>query len=807
MASKTTTGGDPTGAKLDGLLDAERAGPPNCVQEERRRFLIASLFASPPSVIISNAVGVLVAFFTWEITGESVFLLLSGLSALVLVGRTATLWRYARIDHAQEDMARLKRWDAEFHLGATSFALLQGLCCFFALEGGSSSAAELLNVIAAIAFASGYVARNAGRPTFVFLQMACLCLPLGVGLALSPRPHYSQIAVFIVLYVLTNIAIVFSLNRNIRALADSMLEARRNAAAAKKVAGQADVALRAMTHGLAMYDGSLALELANERHREIYGADAQDAAPGLLDLMTLAAERGLVTPRDACRVKDLLSGPVAANLPTSLESTGTDGRTFVLRLEPTDGGGVLLVTQDATVEKRALLQIETMARRDRLTGLSNRHELDRRLDALAAEFAAGSSAALIHVDIDNFKNINDTLGHTLGDKVLIAVASRIDELAASADLVARFGGDEFVVVMSGAGVEEAVECGRRILEAMQTPVRADDHTINVRASIGIAAGPDHASNGAQLLAAADLALYEAKGAGRGRVTVFRKEMAASFRRRAELESDMRTALTDDQFDLNYQPIIDLSTGRITAVEALIRWHHPTKGPVSPAEFIPLAERNGLVSDIGDWVIRRACRDLATLPRDVTCAVNVSSVQFADPDRLVAVVRRSLEEHGQQGDRLELELTETVLIEDQEDTRRAMDDLRRLGVRFALDDFGTGYSSIGYLASFQFDKVKIDRSFVERVIDDVACRSVMELVQLLSLQLKFRVVAEGIETAEQLAAVSGIGIALGQGYLFGAALKLPDLIELIRVTPNRGTRPGPVGMGPMAPPKPLLRSVC
>ncbi|MEF2070758.1 putative bifunctional diguanylate cyclase/phosphodiesterase [Consotaella aegiceratis] len=751
--------------------------------EERHRVLVGSLFASPLSIVISNTIGILVVYFTWTITGRRHFAVLAALGLTVLLGRMVTLLRYHRADHSADTVARNRRWNLEFQAGATLFALVQGLCCFASLAYADDFAAQLVNVIAVTAFSSGYVARNAGTPGFVFLQLLVMCVPMMLGLLWSDHVYYDGIALFIVLYMMTNLVITQSLNKNIRALAEATLKARSNAAAAKKNADQAAIALHAMTHGLALYDRALQLELENDRHLEMFGIGTGTSGPGLDDLLSAASANGNLSAPDAQKIGLLVAKTMRTRCATSFETANPDGRTFALHIEPTEDGGVLLLTEDATADKQVLDQIETLARKDGLTGLANRYELDRRLEGMAGDLADGTSVAVLYMDVDNFKDINDSLGHSIGDIVLIAVASRIRSVIRASDLVARFGGDEFVVVMEGVAPDDALESASRILAALDEPIDAAGHELTVCASFGIATGPQHGLDGTQLLSAADLALYEAKSAGRGKVAVYNSTMAAGFRRRMELSTEMRAALASDQFKLHYQPIIEIESGHIVSVEALIRWNHPDKGSVPPAEFIPLAERSGFISEIGDWVIRRACRDLVLLPADISVAVNVSSVQFHDPDRLVRVVEEALRDAGADGNRLEMELTETVLVEDRDKTRRTMQRLRNLGLRFGLDDFGTGYSSIGYLASYPFDKVKIDRSFAENIDSDMACRSVMEMVQHLANRLGFVVVAEGIESPYQLTAINEIGIVQGQGFLFGRALPVEELRARIAPGPH------------------------
>ncbi|MCE7029010.1 EAL domain-containing protein [Jiella sp. CBK1P-4] len=735
------------------------------VPASRESILVGSLFSSPASLVLSNAVGILVMLISWRWTGDRTFAGLAVAATLVLMGRIATLVRYRRASHDGESRPATRRWDLEFQIGATVFALLQGVCSFRAIAATEMPAVQILNVIAAVAFASGYVARNAAKPKYVIIQVLCLCVPLMMALEQSKQTSYRIIAAFIILYIVTNFLIVLSLNRNLKALADATAAAQDKEASSRKHAEQADLALRSMTHGLVTFDASLVRELQNDRHGDLYGVDAE--TNDLETMLTDAIRARHLSRSDATLIRQDVHRTLKQKATSARELTTPCGKTLLVHAEPTDAGGVLIVTEDVTERKLTQQKIETLARTDPLTGLANRHELDRILASIGPGFREGiGSVSILYIDLDDFKTINDSLGHGAGDKVLVAIAERIRTAFRLTDFLARFGGDEFVAIIPSADGEISLAAAERLMLALAPPVIVGERKFSISASIGIAIGPRHGRDGGSLMTAADLALYEAKTGGKNRACLFRPEMAASFRRRTELENEMREGLASGQFELHYQPIVEIASRKVVALEALLRWNHPAKGRISPAEFIPIAERSDLISDLGEWVLERAATDIVLLPGEVSVSINVSPMQFRQPGRLVAAIRAIIEDHAVPADRLELELTESVLVDDPDQTLATMAELRAFGIRFALDDFGTGYASIGYLATYSFDKVKIDRSFASVISENEASRSIVELVQHLAERIGFTVVAEGLESRLQVEAIAATGICLAQGYFFG-----------------------------------------
>ena len=370
------------------------------------------------------------------------------------------------------------------------------------------------------------------------------------------------------------------------------------------------------------------------------------------------------------------------------------------------------------------------------------------------------------VDLDRFKSINDTLGHPIGDKLLKAVASRLNTAVGPTDMITRFGGDEFIVLQTGCKrAQDADWLAQRMLRALKDPFEIDGHRLDIDASIGIAMAPNDGSDVDQLLKKADMALYAAKTGGRGGHRFFASEMEQATQARRALELDLREALAAEQFELHFQPVVDLANGRVTTCEALLRWTHPKRGPVPPAVFIPIAEETGLIIALGEWVLKRACAEAANWPRDIKVAVNLSPAQFRDRGLPLQVVT-ALAKSGLAPQRLELEVTERLLLEESDHTLATMRQLNNLGVGLSLDDFGTGYSSLNYLRKFPFHKIKIDHSFICDLGQDPDARPIIGAIATLGSGLDKIVVAEGIETEEQRMLVIAQGCHEGQGYLFG-----------------------------------------
>jgi diguanylate cyclase (GGDEF)-like protein len=455
-----------------------------------------------------------------------------------------------------------------------------------------------------------------------------------------------------------------------------------------------------------------------------------------------------------------------------------NGRTFKIRHRPMPDGGWVATHEDITEQRQSEVKIEYMAHHDALTDLANRVLLNERLEhALGRRIHREEMVAVHHLDLDQFKAVNDTFGHPAGDKLLKVVADRLRGLVRENDTIARTGGDEFVIVQAPiTDPAEATALAERIIELMSEPFDIDGHQAVIGASVGIAVGPGDGLRPDRLLRNADLALYRAKGDGRGTFRFFEPAMDLQMQTRRVMEQDMRKALPAGEFELYYQPVLNLSSNEISGFEALIRWNHPKQGLVSPATFIPLAEEIGFIVPIGEWVIRQACTTAAQWPEHLHVAINISAVQFRSPG-LMQVIVGALAASGLAPTRLEIEITETVLLHNRDTTLAVLHQLRALGVRIAMDDFGTGYSSLTYLQCFPFDKIKIDRSFVKDVTESTGSLNIVRAIAALAIGMGMTATAEGVETREQRDKIASEGCTEMQGFLFSRPLPILEIERL------------------------------
>jgi len=440
---------------------------------------------------------------------------------------------------------------------------------------------------------------------------------------------------------------------------------------------------------------------------------------------------------------------------------------IVIRDVQGDAKYLIAVIDDVTDRKKSEQRIEFMAHHDALTGLANRAAVVEKIEEAAARQRRwGDTFSVLLLDLDRFKQVNDTLGHPAGDALLRQVATRLKSLVRETDVLARLGGDEFAIIQAGETNqrEAASALADRILDALVSPFDIDGNEVSIGTSIGIALAPEHATNHDNLLKIADLALYNAKSAGRNGYRFFGTEMGVAADARHELENDLRRAIEADELELHYQPIIDTRTRKICGAEALIRWRHSTKGMIFPDQFIPLAEETGLIAQIGEWVLQTACAEAATWPAGIKVAVNLSPVQFRKSN-LPDVVMCALAQSGLPPERLELEITETTLIKSAAECLPALRLFKNLGATVALDDFGTGYSSLSQLTMFRFDKIKIDKSFTQNVTKRADCAAIISATLTLAQSLDIATTAEGVETAEQYRLLRLAGVTSLQGYLF------------------------------------------
>jgi diguanylate cyclase (GGDEF)-like protein len=545
------------------------------------------------------------------------------------------------------------------------------------------------------------------------------------------------------------------------------------------------VAVNNIPQGLVLYDASARIIICNQPYLDMFGLSPDIAKPGctMQRLIAHRKETGSFDGDVDAFCKSIIQ-TVSLGKATRQLTEAPGGRAIEIINRPLKSGGWVATIEDITERRRAEEKIAHLAHFDGLTQLPNRIQFRERLEQSLKAIRPGEQLAVLYFDIDEFKSVNDALGHPVGDELLKAVAGRLRDCLKETDVAARLGGDEFAVIQTA--IKDRSETTRLVDEihaSIRRPFECMGHLITTDASIGIALAPGDGIDLDQLLKNADLALYGAKGDGRRTYRFFESGMDQRARARRSLELELRQAINDGGLETYYQPVLNLEDGKVSSCEALLRWRHPERGMISPAEFIPIAEDSGLINQLGLWVLNTACAEAVTWPDHVRVAVNVSPVQFRSPS-LALNVAAALAASGLAASRLELEITEAVLIRDDEAALDMLHQLRKLGVRIALDDFGTGYSSLSYLQRFPFDKIKIDRSFIRDIAGPGASSSIVQAVVNIAAASDMTTTAEGVETEQQRNLLHILGCTEMQGYLFSPAIPAAEVKRLL--ASHRGT---------------------
>ena len=553
----------------------------------------------------------------------------------------------------------------------------------------------------------------------------------------------------------------------------------------KQLNRRIDVALNNMTHGLCMFDAEHRLIVCNSRYIQMYGLLPELVQPGT-PLQAINDHRTLMGTSTLMNTEQSPVTAAAPNCPSPpFAQVLADGRIIAVSEKPMIDGGWVAVHEDVTERQLSEAKIAHLAHHDVLTDLPNRVLFMQHLERAVGEARQKLGCAVYCLDLDGFKHVNDTFGHSVGDQLLKAVAARLLAAVPKSAFVARVGGDEFVIVqMRIKSRDQCSPIASSIVETLSAPFDIKGRHIVIGVSIGITLTPDDGVDLEQLLRNADIALYQAKSDGRGVHRFFEYDMDTRLQDRRSLELDLHKAIGNAEFELYYQPIVALQSRQVTGFEALIRWNHPERGQISPDQFIPIAEETGLILPLGEWVLRTACLHAANWPKDLCVAVNLSATQFKGR-QLVQLAMNALASSGMAPNRLDLEITETVLLQDEANTLALLHQLREIGIQISLDDFGTGYSSLAYVRKFPFDKIKIDRSFVQDMLVREDCRAIVRAVISLAKGLGITTIVEGVESPEQVDAAIADGCSEGQGYLFARPMPIWEVAEFL--TKQRAVR--------------------
>lgn len=731
--------------------------------------LVETLFATKGSFLAGVAAGMLAPIIAWLSTWQDVYLQLIILMTCMGAYRISVLLAYTR----QPPVQRRKdawRWELRYAIGAIGFMTAVGVTAAILFVDHHDEMLAYYGVILMTGCAGALASRNSGRPMIVFGQVIGACAPLAIVCLFYYSFWYWGLTLVLIIGMISVKSTTTFLHANLET-------ALRNGYEAVKQRTLFSLALNSMTHGLCMGNADLSVTVVNRRVFDFFGIVAA-TTPIKLEALAHAIGKSAGLSEQESQIfierwKRHIAMPHANIFTHKLGE-----RFFEFHCERAEAGSFITVIEDVTIQKSALREIERMAHFDDLTNLPNRYQFQETLEGEMLQLGPpGFQSALLNIDLDRFKEVNDTLGHSIGDQLLSAVGARLAGCVPQPHIVARLGGDEFCVLLrAGSRLPDVDELAAKILSEMHRTFVVENHVINIGASIGIAAAPKDSETSGGLLSCSDLALYQSKAQGRGKAIWYSQEMQEAVTRKRAIDTELRQAFLANEVVVYYQPVVDSRTATIVSFEALLRWRHPTKGMIPPGEFIPIAEETGMIIELGAWALREACNDAKFWPSNVRVAVNIAPRQFQQKD-LARMVAQTLRDTGLEPDRLELEITETTLME-ADDVESKLREIEALGVRLSLDDFGTGYSSLGYLNRFPVKKVKIDRSFARQSIESPKTQAIVSAISALAHDLSIDLVAEGVETDAQLTFMASKNIFLIQGYLYSPPRPIEEFRPLL-----------------------------
>lgn len=666
----------------------------------------------------------------------------------------------------------LHLWEMRYAVLGAIYVGALGAWCVAGFVRTSDEFVHEMSVIVTLCYIIGIMGRNFSSNKVVLSQTVFAGVPLVLGVTLFGDYYDLALGIFLLPLFLG----IWLMSRNLRSmLFNAVLTALDN----KVIADRFDVALSAVSHGMAMLDGRSRFVVVNPQFAGLCGLPA-DAR--LMDMpLAELGDTGAVVELNGGQIglSQMLIATLSKRRRVRFDYMLADGRVIEAKFNPMAEDGGVFVLEDITERVSIENEIRRLASFDPLTHLPNRRFFMVEVNRLLGAPDGLQPCSFFFVDLDNFKDINDTLGHTVGDKLLCSVALRMRSCMPERALACRFGGDEFVIAIPGRlRRRECAAFAEQLIAEIAKPALIDGNQLIVGASVGIAQCPANGRDYNQLLKVSDVALYDAKARGRNRYSFYTDQLGDVIRDRRQLEGELRRALDHGQFEIHYQPLVSLAKNRITTCEALLRWNHPERGMIPPSVFIPIAEEIGIITRIGEFVIEEATRQCAKWPKDISVAVNVSSLQFRHSD-ICEVVRASLAKSGLAAERLEVEVTESAMLENVNETTATLRKLVEAGVRISLDDFGTGFSSLSYLHTLPLHKVKIDRSFIGTLQTDERSVILLSGVAHLAKELGLAIAIEGVETVEQMEILcERVEVDEMQGYLFGRAMPAADITAIL-----------------------------
>ena len=753
-------------------VPASEGDLPKTVPDDVYFSQIDALHADASSMFIGSVGSYLILFYVACITASPYLVAITALIPWVLGLRFFWTQQFARRRASIVSRTAMARWEQRYALASTCHVACLGVGTLVAITTTTEEFSRMAWCVTSVIYMAGIAGRNFASRTLVLLQLLVGLVPIALGWAIIGGNY-----ILLTLSIIPAIAGSYLIAKRLRhLLLGAVLSARENA----QTAAQFDAALNNMPHGLWMFGRDGRLIVANDAGSRLLRIEPWVRGTTVDDTFKEIVANDRFTLPDVGRLRDAYEARRRGSELENLSVETKDGQFLFFSIHALEEGASIVLVEDTTVRRKAESAIHDLAKFDPLTRLLNRSAFETTVRESLERIAWRSeSLALFFVDLDHFKSVNDTLGHQRGDALLRMVAERLREVVRDVDAVGRFGGDEFVILQSRVMTQaQSRALAERVVSALGTPFDLNGHIITLGASVGIAMAPRDGTDVDSMMKNADMALYRAKSAGRNCWQFFERAMDLEVHARRLLEDDIRSAIASESFEVHFQPIYLTRTRRMAGAEALIRLTHPERGPIPPSKFVAVMEELGLIAEAGRMVLEKACRVCATWPRHLRVAVNLSAHQFKRDD-IVGTVIRVLGISGLQADRLELEITESALLEYGPETTRCLDQLRSLGVRISLDDFGTGYSSLSYLHRFPIDKLKIDRSFLNGIEQGGRSLTLLRHVAQLSRNLGLRVVVEGVESEAQMALIVAEGtIDEVQGFLFSKAVPADEMALLI-----------------------------